>query len=686
MYSHGSHATPISTAGYAMTPGQPPAVYVYQGQRYSDYQQLQAAMQQGQSQLVRSGTTSWADVLKDKSALERRVHELFVQYAGADRNLDPAELHGLAIGVGQQLGVDPIAFGDIRTLFHRFDFSGDGHLDEKETFHLIQYMLRVHRDVQQKRSAQFAQRQHVPDFTAASIPFKQVEQAFDLQKKLGQGGQGAVYLAAERTTQQKRVVKFYDKSCANAPVEDIVDEFNLLTKLDHPKIARVYEVFQDHAYIYVVSEPYFGGDLTTCAQRASQNGVALNQNWLAGILRQVCAGILYLHNNRCMHCDIKEPNVMISGDTDWQCPNVVVIDFGLARDFKKSSTGVMGTPGYMPPEVWTQGIWTIYGDIFSMGSMFYNMYCLHQRKAFEGTTIPQLQAQACQCAVDWQPLSNCPSFQHLVQQMMQPSFKARPKVEQVMMHDWWREAGKEETSPISNKAISDLGKLRRTTDLHRALMTDMVGRENLTQLKELNDLFASMDADHSGTVTEAEARKALKNRMPPAEVDKLVQTLMGDTGCVTYSRFMAEMIAAKKADNDEVLWRMFKELDVDNNNSLDANEIRAMLQKQKVREIMADRTVTDVMDRMGLNRTGNVSFQDFKRALETVQVESESSFPTTRPQTLREGDKVQYFSSSYACWMDTTIAAVDTMTGNMQLQCKPGYWLPPEEHHKVRRA
>ena len=46
---------------------------------------------------------------------------------------------------------------------------------------------------------------------------------------------------------------------------------------------------QDHAYIYVVSEPYFGGDLMTCAQKASENGVALNQHWLAGILRQVCA-------------------------------------------------------------------------------------------------------------------------------------------------------------------------------------------------------------------------------------------------------------------------------------------------------------------------------------------------------------------------------------------------------------
>ncbi|CAK9114477.1 unnamed protein product [Durusdinium trenchii] len=68
-----------------------------------------------------------------------------------------------------------------------------------------------------------------------------------------------------------------------------------------------------------------------------------------------------------MHCDIKEPNVMISRDADWNEPNVVVIDFGLARDFKKGSTGVMGTPGYMPPEVWTHGVWTIFGDVFSLG-------------------------------------------------------------------------------------------------------------------------------------------------------------------------------------------------------------------------------------------------------------------------------------------------------------------------------
>ena len=42
-----------------------------------------------------------------------------------------------------------------------------------------------------------------------------------------------------------KVVKFYDKGSANMPLDDIIDEFALLERLDHPKIARTYEIFQD---------------------------------------------------------------------------------------------------------------------------------------------------------------------------------------------------------------------------------------------------------------------------------------------------------------------------------------------------------------------------------------------------------------------------------------------------------
>lgn len=50
-----------------------------------------------------------------------------------------------------------------------------------------------------------------------------------------------------------------------------------------------------------------------------------------------------------------------------------------------------------------------------------------------------------------------------------------------------------------------------------------------------------------------------------------------------------------------------------------------------------------------------------------------------------EGDKVQYFSATYTQWMDTMITAVDPGRGALQLQCKPGYWLPQSELQKVRK-
>ncbi|OLQ06823.1 Calcium-dependent protein kinase 1 [Symbiodinium microadriaticum] len=819
-----------------------PAQYIYKASNPLSYRGSDAKLSTAHSQEL-LGEMNYPQISTNQ---EKKVKELFHQYSGADRKLQPhevrsagAEVHGLAFSLGAQLGVDPAAFGDIQVLFHRYDFSGDGELDESEDG------LQRH---QQQSQAMPMQRLGGVKFHER-IPFKQLDQAFVLQKKLGQGGQGAVYLATDRSSKLKRVVKFYNKSCANAPVEDIVEEFNLLTSLDHPKIARLYEVFQDHVYIYVVSEPYFGGDLTTCAQKATERGVALNQSWLAGILKQICV-------------------------TRPQERNVVVIDFGLARDFRKGSSGVMGTPGYMPPEVWTKGVWTCKGDIFSMDlgdPVFMRLALLKSqgRRAFEGQTVQQLQAGRFQfegagefgclmMLVDWQPLENCLSFQDrpMVNQdasspvskeaiadlgqfkPMPPSwryslaaplkagvavgvsgivgYQARDKPagpastpcygpapttgvagvktsrflhflrdpsliclrlvrsselgrlasnvvdamlsivclkrEDIMQVDTYQNE-----CPILERLLSKGISPQRTRDravhlslatvltlellkgcpadlsasTHQAMhgfpllaalvkearqITERTNEELLPQFMVLHenpilwfsvgrigDENAQLDADHSGVVTEPEARKDSKSGLfvlvlmgvdesgfVQAQIDLLVKTLLGSSGTLTYSRFMAEMISAKKAgrkilfgphmlgiisflkgvgclvaqraENDEVLWlglkasepptskakrrncaaeqwliakstdvrwRIFKELDADNSNSLDANEIK-------------------------------VTFWDFKRALEMMDMtRSRTASSGARTPLYAEGDKVQYFSATYTQWMDTMITAVD---------------------------
>lgn len=86
--------------------------------------------------------------------LDEKVRQLFKQYAGADRLLDPNEMQSLATSLSAQLGVSRDAFGEITMMFFRFDFSGDGQLNEKEGVKLIKYCLRLYRDSIAKPIAQ----------------------------------------------------------------------------------------------------------------------------------------------------------------------------------------------------------------------------------------------------------------------------------------------------------------------------------------------------------------------------------------------------------------------------------------------------------------------------------------------------------------------------------------------------
>merc|ERR1719379_439601 len=93
---------------------------------------------------------------------------------------------------------------------------------------------------------------------------------------------------------------------------ELIDEFALMKSLSSPYVARTYEVFQDRSFYYLVNEPYFGGDLSKLGKRAIDDGVSMGEDWWRGIFRQCVDGVAYLHSKAIMHCDIKEPNIMIA--------------------------------------------------------------------------------------------------------------------------------------------------------------------------------------------------------------------------------------------------------------------------------------------------------------------------------------------------------------------------------------
>jgi len=129
----------------------------------------------------------------------------------------------------------------------------------------------------------------------------------------------------------------------------------------------VFEVFQDAQFYFMVGEPYGGGDFMTLTEKARNQGVAMTEDWWKLVFRQCCEAVEFMHEQSLMHCDIKEPNIMLKR-IDMRNPDVVFIDFGVCKAMVTAPNGMPGgTPGYMPPETIKLRRWFPRGDIFCLG-------------------------------------------------------------------------------------------------------------------------------------------------------------------------------------------------------------------------------------------------------------------------------------------------------------------------------
>merc|ERR1712048_666704 len=147
---------------------------------------------------------------------------------------------------------------------------------------------------------------------------------------------------------------------------ELKKEFEIMSKFRNDRIARTFEIFQDTSFYYLVNEPYHGGDLSKARMNASKYGVPITQDWWRKIFRQCVEGLQHLHERGLIHCDIKEPNLMLKTD-NFQDPDVVIIDFGVAQEFVSDRQRLCGTPGYIPPETLQTTKWYPKGDCFSLG-------------------------------------------------------------------------------------------------------------------------------------------------------------------------------------------------------------------------------------------------------------------------------------------------------------------------------
>ena len=208
-----------------------------------------------------------------------------------------------------------------------------------------------------------------------------ISKEYKLGKTLGSGAFGIVRLAVHKATKQTRAVKVLKKS--NQDINLLMREVEILSKLSHPNIMQIFEVFQDQSSFYIVSEYCKGGELFDIL---SQKG-SLSEKDTAHIMKQVLSAISYSHKNNIVHRDLKPENILL--DDNSKDLFIKIIDWGCAVSFStdKKMHEADGTAYYIAPEVLREE-YDEKCDVWSCGVILYIMLCGYP--PFNGATDDEI--------------------------------------------------------------------------------------------------------------------------------------------------------------------------------------------------------------------------------------------------------------------------------------------------------
>ncbi|KAF8817737.1 calcium-dependent protein kinase CDPK3, partial [Cardiosporidium cionae] len=192
-------------------------------------------------------------------------------------------------------------------------------------------------------------------------------------KKLGTGAYGEVILCRDRITKSERAIKIIKKSSISTNVSpgSLIAEVEVLKRLDHPNIMKLYDFFEDRKQYFLVSEVYWGGELF--------DEIINRQKFLesdaANIMRQILSGCTYLHQHQIVHRDIKPENLLL--DRKARDSLIKIVDFGLSAFFQGGGRKMrdrLGTAYYIAPEVLRKK-YDEKCDIWSCGVILYILLC-----------------------------------------------------------------------------------------------------------------------------------------------------------------------------------------------------------------------------------------------------------------------------------------------------------------------
>ncbi|ESL06594.1 serine/threonine protein kinase [Trypanosoma rangeli SC58] len=279
--------------------------------------------------------------------------------------------------------------------------------------------------------------------TATAKQDKVTKDDFESLDVLGKGSFAYVVLVRRVGTNDYYAMKVVNKQglLDHNRYRDVFIERNVLSRLTHPYLLKLYWTFQSEHKLFFVMEYMPGGDLDKYMNSLPSKQLDIFTAKLYGA--EILFALLCLHEHSVIYRDLKPENILLSGDG-----HCVLADFGLSKDFYNPKEGgdaaandmransFVGSPFYVAPDVLKQSEYTSAVDFWSFGILLYRMIC--GRTPFNGKSMREVFDNILYSDLRFPSSVQIPAdAKDLIGRLLVKDASRRIKAPEIMVHPFW---------------------------------------------------------------------------------------------------------------------------------------------------------------------------------------------------------------------------------------------------------
>ena len=468
-------------------------------------------------------------------------------------------------------------------------------------------------DIEEDESENYPLQIKISKDNFISVGNRGLRDVYENIKKLGKGSFGKVFQVRNKSTNKFYACKKISK--LNMNKAQFQKEVDILMKMDHPNIIKLYEVFESDNSIYLIMEECFGGELFDRILKRIKKNDLYNEKEACKIMQQVIGAIEYCHNNGIVHRDLKPENLLYANEGKEENNPIKIADFGLSQNinYNKTLSSKVGTAYYVPPEI-LAGKYNEKCDIWSAGVILYIL--LSGEPPFNASNDNLIYSKIKKIDFSfpdnkWKNISK--EAKDLLSKMLVKE-DARLSASQVLEHPWFNLLKGEKIS-LQNLNFGKENFFKKYCEsnlLKKIMLLYIASKLEESEILDLKNLFKAFDKDNNGQIDYKEFEKGLmelnSDDLNQQEIKKCFDEIDVDhSGKIDYTEFIAASLERRVYLKKEKLFEVFTSLDKDKNFQISKDELMKILKL----EPKEDHFVAKLINIADKNGDGNIDYKEF---------------------------------------------------------------------------